>query len=304
MKRINGMKHLTATIILALSAVQMLSAQHSGRPAAPGAPAAEEQALVPDSSFVVETPAADSTAAAADGLINDYSMLGINYGVTFSNMYYSPSRHNRAYIFAPNYISIMYTKYSKMFGFIPYFGLTMGVALGNEGFRFKPNPQTGYVDNLDGAERGSIRVIEIPAMAQMHADFEPLKLMINAGIYGGWRLGIERSGENLDPQWAGSFREYENRFDYGFQGGAGFAIMLDPVEIHFNCHLRWSWSSLQQPDYASSYYYEYAYPLDIYATVGLHFQITRRRGKTRSVLRREAYDIVYGKTQDSTGQDR
>ena len=107
MKRINGMKHLTATIILALSAVQMLSAQHSGRPAAPGASAAEGQALVPDSSFVVETPAADSTAAAGDGLINDYSMLGINYGVTFSNRYYSPSRHNRAYIFAPNSIIIM-----------------------------------------------------------------------------------------------------------------------------------------------------------------------------------------------------
>ena len=64
MKRINGMKHLTATIILALSAVQMLSPQHSRHPAAPGASAAEGHALVPDSSFVVETPAADSTASA------------------------------------------------------------------------------------------------------------------------------------------------------------------------------------------------------------------------------------------------
>ena len=67
MKRINGMKHLTATIILALSAVQMLTAQNPGRPAAPGSPAAAGQTLVPDSSFVVGTPAPDSTATAADG---------------------------------------------------------------------------------------------------------------------------------------------------------------------------------------------------------------------------------------------
>lgn len=277
------MKRTISILAAAFASIQLLQAQ---------------QSLVPDSTFVT------GAEPAKQELINDYSMIGVNYGVTFSNMYYSPSRHNRAYVFSPNYISIMYTKYSKMFGYIPNFGFSIGVATGNEGFAFKPNPQSGYVDNVDGAQRASIRVIEVPMLAQGHVDFDPLKLMISAGIYGGWRLGIQRSGPELDPQWQNAFRDYENRFDYGLQGGAGIAFMLDPVEIHFNCNIRWSWSSIYQPDYHDKYYFNYAYPLDIYATVGVHFQITKRRGKTRRELRRQAYEQVYGKDQDSTGQDR
>ena len=38
----------------------------------------------------------DSTSIAPkERPINDYIRVGVNYGVTFSNMYYSPARHNR-----------------------------------------------------------------------------------------------------------------------------------------------------------------------------------------------------------------
>ena len=33
------------------------------------------------------------------------------------------------------------------------------------------------------------------------------------------------------------------------------------------------------------------------ATVGIHFQITKRRGKTSKELRREAKEIVYGQQE-------
>ena len=56
-----------------------------------------------------------------------------------------------------------------------------------------------------------------------------------------------------------------------------------------NALLRWSWSSLYAPDYASKYYYRYAYPLDIIATVGVHFQLTKRSGKTNRQLRYYSY---------------
>ena len=70
--------------------------------------------------------------------------------------------------------------------------------------------------------------------------------------------------------------------------------MFDPVEIHFNALFRWSWSSLNEPNYLSKYYYRYTYPMDIIATVGVHFQLTKRSGKTSAQLRREAREIVYG----------
>ena len=239
----------------------------------------------------------DSLVAEPPGkkaLINDYVMIGVNYGVSFSNMYYSPSKHNRAWQVMPNYVSVTFTKYSKMFDNIPMFGLVLGVAHGYEGFGFKRDPETGRSQDIDGAEQGTIEVFEIPALAQIHVDFHPGKIMANVGVYGGWRNSISRSGPNLEPEYANAFRSYENRWEYGLQGGAGFALMFDPVEIHFNALLRWSWSSLYAPDYASPYYYRYAYPLDIIATVGVHFQLTKRSGKTTQALRRQAKELVYG----------
>ena len=77
---------------------------------------------------------------AKKALINDYVMIGVNYGVTFSNMYYSPARHNRAWQFMPNYVNVTFTKFSKMFDNIPMFALVLGVAHGYEGFGFKRDP--------------------------------------------------------------------------------------------------------------------------------------------------------------------
>ncbi len=227
-------------------------------------------------------------------MINDYVLIGVNYGVSFSNMYFAPAKHNRAWQFAPNYISVTFTKFSKLFDRMPICALTMGVAHGYEGFGFKRDPDTGRSQDVDGAEQGQIEVFEIPVLAHFHFDYHPFKMLLNAGVYGGWRNSISRTGPNLDPQYENAFRPYEHRLEYGFQGGAGFALMFDPVEIHFNALLRWSWSSLYDPDYASPYYYRYAYPMDIIATVGVHFQLTKRSGKTNRQLRQEAKEIVYG----------
>ena len=250
-------------------------------------PALRAQATFDADTTLQETPAKKA-------MINDYIMIGVNYGVTFSNMAYNPAKHNRAWQFNPNYVSVTFTKFSKMFDNIPMFALVVGVAHGYEGFGFLRDPSTGRSQEVDGAEQATIEVFEIPALAQVHIDFHPAKIMANIGVYGGWRNSISRSGPNLEPEYANAFRPYENRWEYGLQGGAGFALMFDPVEIHFNALLRWSWSSLYAPDSASQYYYRYAYPMDIIATVGVHFQLTKRSGKTTSQLRREAKEIVYG----------
>jgi hypothetical protein len=250
-------------------------------------PALRAQTTFEADSTLQETPAKKA-------MINDYIMIGVNYGVSFSNMSYNPAKHNRAWQFSPNYVSVTFTKFSKMFDSIPMFALVVGVAHGFEGFGFLRDPSTGRSQEVDGAEQATIEVFEIPALAQVHIDFHPAKIMANVGVYGGWRNSISRSGPNLEPEYANAFRPYENRWEYGLQGGAGFALMFDPVEIHFNALLRWSWSSLYAPDYASQYYYRYAYPMDIIATVGVHFQLTKRSGKTTAQLRREAKEIVYG----------
>lgn len=265
--------------------------------------AQESFASLPDS-LLFQNSFLDTVKVNKHSQTNDYLMIGVNYGMTFSNMSFNPARHNRAYVTTPNYVSVTFTKYNKLFDILPYCGLVFGVAYGHEGFSFQENNETGYTQDIDGATWCSMDVIEAPFLTQIHIDAAPLKFMGNAGVYGGYRRSIERKGPMLEQEFTNSFRKYEHQIDYGFQGGVGFGLMFDPIEIHFNCLVRWSWSSLYDPDYYSSYYYRYAYPLDIMATVGVHFQLTKRTGRTTNQLRAEAKNKVYGENGNPAGKGR
>lgn len=235
--------------------------------------------------------------------INDYSLIGINGGVSLCGMYFNPTKHGNLMKPEPGYFSIMYTHYEKMFQYIPYFGFQIGFSTSTEGYEFKNNEYGKPVSHIDYATKCRMRTIEMPAMAQIHIDASAFKMMINAGGYLGYRMSISRSGVNgFDTNYSDKFHDYEHRMDYGLMGGVGFALMFDPVEIHINGLVRWSWSNMNDPDYYSHYYHRYVYPLDVLISAGIHYQLTKRKGKTSSALRREAYDKVYGKTEDNTGE--
>ncbi|MBO4476236.1 MAG: outer membrane beta-barrel protein [Bacteroidales bacterium] len=238
--------------------------------------------------------------------INDYSLLGVNYGVTFSTIYFNPMKMGSDFIFNPTYFSIMYTHHEKMFDYIPYFGITIGLSYSHSGVRFKDNPETGYpLGYIDGATYESMETVELPAMMQLHIDSAPFKVLANLGGYVGYRLSMTRTGEFLDIYYKNRFRDYERRFDYGVMGGVGFGLMFDPIEIHLNVLGRWSLQNLYEPDYENSYfhpyntyYYRYANPIDVSVVLGVYFQLTKRTGRTNCQLRQEARDIVYGTPQN------
>lgn len=236
--------------------------------------------------------------------INDYTLIGVNGGATFSRMSFNPP-HKQSTRFSPSYFSLTYTRYGKMFGYMPYFGFQTGIAYGHEGFLFKPDSETGITYTVDGATEMVMDVVEVPFLAQIHVDSDFFKVMVNAGIYGGYRLNVERTGPSLTATEAVTFKETDIRFDYGLQGGVSLGIIFDPVELHFGALVRYSWSSIYTPDSSNSvynkYYYRYAYPFDVMVTAGVHFQITKRRGRTSHDIKREAYDYVY---KNDSGQDR
>ena len=85
-------------------------------------------------------------------LINDYSMIGVNYGVAFCNMSFNPSRQNRATQICPNHISLMYTHYEKLFQRYANFAFHIGFEYSHEGAGFKKDNETGeYYNTIDGA---------------------------------------------------------------------------------------------------------------------------------------------------------
>ena len=226
-------------------------------------------------------------------IVNDYSMIGFEYGGSLSRMSFNPTMEQGS-LLLPGTFGIYFTRYGKMFGYLPYFGFKAGVRYGHEGYKFKENKETGVTATLEGATQAVMECIEVPLMAHFHIDMLHFKVMADAGIYGGYRLSITRTGEAVNEELVHAFKDTDRRLDYGLTGGVGFALVFDPFEFHVNGSVRYGWSSLYDPDYMSKYYYRFAYPFDFMVTAGLYFQLTKRTGKGKTQLRKEAYDAVYG----------
>ena len=230
------------------------------------------------------------------GAINDYCMIGIQYGAGLSQVMWNPSQKQEM-VFVPYNFGITFTKYGKMFGYMPYFGFQAGVFYTQEGYRFKYNEENDYTYKVEGAESALLSTVEVPLLAHMHIDFWKMKVLVNLGCYAGYRLSIKRfPGETgyVRPEVENSFLPTDRRWDYGLKGGVGFAFVFDPVELHIQGMYKHSFSSLYEPDYYHKDYYRYAYPSNIVISVGLHFQITKRTGKTKAQLKRLAKESVYG----------
>lgn len=233
-------------------------------------------------------------------IINDYSMIGVLYGVGLNRTMFNPTKKQTTMI-TPVNVGVFYTKYGKMFGYMPYFGLQAGVIYGKEGYEFKANDE-GVKPTLDGAEKAVYEFVELPVMSHFHLDTGPFKLMANLGMYGGYRLSVQRTGKLSKPFYKNNFYPYDRRFDYGISGGLGFAFIFSPIEFHVNALLKFALSSLYKPDYNSPYYYRFAYPFNVIVGAGIHFQLNKRTGKTKAHLRKEAYDMVFEDNKKSSNE--
>jgi len=232
---------------------------------------------------------------------NDYWMVGVYGGASLEFGYFNPTR---LVYWVPQYplLGFSFVRYFTMFGIFPNMGLEFGAQYNYEGYEFKVNKETGYRATESGAYKCVMRVPEAFFLTHFHADIgEHFKLMAKVGLYGGYRLSIERT---LDDYYVGSkyeqyvheFRDYDRRWTYGLQGGVGPALMFSPVEVHLNVQVKWGWESFWNPDYYSKYYYRFAYPLDLGVTLGVYYHLTPRYGHTHSQLKKLARKMVQEQT--------
>ena len=228
--------------------------------------------------------------------INDYSMIGVHYGVGLSRMSWNPPQ-KQDFVFMPYNIGVTYTKYGKMFGYMPYFGFQVGLLYTQEGYQFKYNEERNYTYKIEGAEKAVMDVIELPLLAHMHIDFWNMKILADIGCYAGYRLSIERfpgKTGHVKDELVHSFTDTDRRIDYGLKGGVGLGFVFDPFELHLTAMYKHSLGTLYEPNHYSEYYYRYAYPTNIIISAGLHFQLTKRTGQTKSELKKLAKELVYG----------
>ena len=230
-------------------------------------------------------------------VINDYTMIGVQYGVGLSQVMWNPSQ-KQDMVFVPLNFGVTVTTYGKMFGYMPFFGFQAGLFYAREGYQFEYNEERDYTYKIEGAEKALIDVVEAPILFQFHYDMWNFKILAQLGCYAGYRLSIERfpgKSGSVSEELKHSFTDTDRRWDYGIKGGAGFALVFEPIEIHFQAMYKHSLSSLYEPDHASKYYYRYAYPSNIVISAGVHFQITKRSGKTKAEIKKQAKEMVYGK---------
>jgi hypothetical protein len=100
-------------------------------------------------------------------MINDYSMIGVSYGVNLSQVMWNPTQ-NQDMLIIPMNIGISYTKYGKMFGYMPYFGFQIGLNLTKEGYQFEHNKDKNYTYTIEGAEKAIYDVLEVPLYMHGH----------------------------------------------------------------------------------------------------------------------------------------
>ena len=228
--------------------------------------------------------------------INDYSMLGISYGVNLSRVSWNPPQKQDMLVLPAN-IGISYTKYGKMFGYMPYFGFQIGLFYTQEGYQFEYNEDKDYTYTIEGAEKAVYDVLEMPLYMHCHYDLWNFKIIAHAGCYAGYRIGIHRylglTG-NVNPETEHSFIDSDRRIDYGLKGALGFGIVFAPIELHIMATYKHSFGTLYDPDHLSEYYYRYAYPANITISAGIHVHLSKRTGKSKAALKKEAREIVYG----------
>ena len=164
-------------------------------------------------------------------------------------------------------------------------------------YQFEYNEDRDYTYKIEGAEKAVYDILEMPISMHCHYDLWNFKIIANAGCYAGYRIGIHRypgKTGNVNPEVQNSFVKTDRRWDYGLKGGLGIGFVFDPVEFHITATYKHSFGTLYEPDYSSEYYYRYAYPMNITISAGMHIHLTKRTGKTKAELRKEARESVYG----------
>lgn len=231
--------------------------------------------------------------------INDYSMFGFQYGAGLSRVNWNPSQ-KQDMVMMPVNVGVTFTKYGKMFGYMPYFGFQAGLFYSTEGYQFRYNEENDYTYKIEGAEKAIMQVVELPVLSHIHVDFWKMKIIAEIGCFAGYRLSIERfPGKTgyVRDEVAHSFIDTDRRIDYGLKGGVGIGFVFDPIEIHIKGMYKHSFSSLYQPDYYSEYFYRYAYPYNFILSAGVHFHLSKRTGQTKSQIKKLAKDMVYGNNE-------
>ena len=179
-------------------------------------------------------------------------LIGVRVGYNISGLDTRPDFSYKTISTSQNF-SLVYTYYHSLWGTIKLFGIQTGLSKQSQGY-LSPDGENTY------------ETISIPLVSQFHFDFWKMRLLLNAGCFGGYRY----SKSNYDGS---GFDDFDNKIDFGFIAGGGLAFILKPVEIHLEGNYQYSLSYLHDPKKYSTTDYLFTYPKQLIFSVTLNIQL-------------------------------
>ena len=179
-------------------------------------------------------------------------LIGVRIGYNISGLDTKPDFEYKTISTSQNF-ALIYTYYHDLWGTIKIFGIQTGLSKQSQGYLSEDGENT-------------YETISIPLVSQFHFDFWKMKLLLNAGCFGGYRY----SKSNYDGS---EFDEFDNKIDFGFIGGGGLAFVLKPIEIHLEGNYQYSLSYLHDPKKYSTTDYLFTHPKQLIFSITLNIQL-------------------------------
>lgn len=179
-------------------------------------------------------------------------LIGVRAGYNISGLATRPDFEHKTISTTQNF-SLVYTYYHDLWGTIKIFGFQAGISKQSQGYLSKDGVNT-------------YESISIPLVSQFHFDFWKMRILLNAGCFGGYRY----SKNNFDGS---GFDEFDNKIDLGFIAGGGLAFIFKPIEIHLESNYQYSLAYLHDPKKFSTTDYLYANPNQLIFSITLNIQL-------------------------------
>ena len=179
----------------------------------------KSKAIDPDEEFFhlpdsVTDAYLDNTSIPKSVRINDYWIAGVHGGVSLQHGYFNPPRTVSFYRNQPVY-GFSITRFATMMNMFPNLGMELGFQHNFEGYNFKEYEVDGvfYRQSIDGAYEAYMEVPEVFLLTHGHIDFgQYAKIILKAGMYGGYRMNITRIGPYVDEAYANAFYDTDRRW--------------------------------------------------------------------------------------------
>lgn len=150
-------------------------------------------------------------------------------------------------------ISLVYTYYNSLWNMMPNFGIQLAAKYAEWGF------------NSEYLESEHVNYCEFSMLSHFHFDFSRFRFIFGVGPFAGYRLKSLKENDSWD--------QYDNRFDYGIMGGAGFAAVFGRFEIQLEGDYQYSLSSIYHMNKYSDEYWVISTPSNILINLTLFYHL-------------------------------